>query len=434
MKQLDFFFGVVAMQVIYLLFHYVLFKRNAFLYYLLFVIGISSFIAIIFGFPSQSAIPAYMDRYALGFSILFLASSMYYRFIRFMSEAPRRYPAFNRLVIWLERTIIVTGLILGIDTILHGEPIYSKDVVRVIYVMAFFVQIYLVYFLIRTRNLMNVLIVAGGFIMGVIMKIVLVPVGLEGLDVSVIQLSSYVLGAVIIDFLFLSFVLVYQSRLWEAEKTALALRKREELQQQRNEISNDLHDDIGASLSSLHVYSSVALNAIPDTEKVRGYLEKIQQGTRGVMERMNDVIWAVKAENETKTPLGAKLKNYFVEILDATNIKVQYEIEERAETVLTSIIARKNMLLICKEAVNNVVKHSNASEIAIILKLEGEFLQFEVSDNGKGIQQHLLEKGNGIGSMKSRAAQMNGSIKFLTGEDGRGTRILCRIPVAAVQQ
>lgn len=434
MVQLDFFFGVVAMQVIYLLFHYLLFKRNAFLYYLLFVIGISSFIAIIFGFPSQSTIPASIDRFALGFSLLFLASSMYYRFIRYMSEAPRKYPFFNKLVIWLERVMIVTGLILGMDTVLNGGPVYSREVVRAIYVLAFFAQIYLVYFLIRTRSLMNILIVAGGFMMSMIMKLVLVPVGLKGVNVSVIEMSSYILGAVIVDFLFLSFVLVYQSRLWESEKSALQLRKQQELQQQRNEISNDLHDDIGASLSSLHVYSSVALNAIPDTEKVRGYLEKIQQGTRGVMERMNDVIWAVKAENETKTPLSAKLKNYFVEILDATNIKVRYEIEEPAEAVLTSVIARKNMLLICKEAVNNVVKHSSASEIAIILKMEGEFLQFEVSDNGKGIQQHLLEKGNGIGSMKSRVSQMNGSIKFLTGEDGRGTRILCRIPVAAVQQ
>lgn len=434
MVQLDFFLGVVAMQVIYLLYHYILFRKNAFLYYLLFVIGISSFIALIFGLPSLKALPAYIDRHALGFSILFPASAMYYRFIRLMSEAPRKYPYFNKIVIWIEYSLFLTGLILGTDTLLNGEPVYTKNIVRVIYLIGFLFQVYIMVFLVRTRSLLNILIVMGGFIMSLIMKIALIPIAFNTMDLTVIQISSYVLFGVIIDFLFLSFVLVYQSRLWQAEKAELIHRKKEELQQQRNEISSDLHDDIGASLSSIHVYSSVALNSIPDTEKVKGYLEKIQFGIRGVMERMNDVIWAVKSENEIKTPLSAKLKNHFVEVLDATNIQLHYEIEDQAEESLQSVLARKNMLLICKEAVNNVVKHSKATEIHIKMKQQEEHILFEVFDNGKGIDTSLLERGNGIGSMRSRTAQMNGTIKFLTGEDGRGTRIICRIPIASVLQ
>lgn len=435
MDYLEFFLGVIAMQVVYLIYHFILFRRAAFLYYLVFVLLITLFVGLVFDFglkETASTLPA-IQRNSYGYSTLFLASAMYYKFIRFICDAASKYPTFNKRLKWMEWVIILTAFLIIADTFITGAPGFSKMVGRVVYVTGLLFQLYVMIFLIRTKVLMNILIVVGGFIMSVFLKVVLVPIAINDMDMSAMEVSSFVMIGIISNFLILTFLLVYQSRLWEKQNTENLLRKSEELMQQRTEISNDLHDDIGASLSSVHVYSSVALNNVSDPEMVKLYLEKIRSGVRNVMDKMADVIWAVKSDDQANTPLSAKLKNHFVEVLDASTISISYEFEEGVEGVLKSIVARKNLLLIAKEAVNNIVKHSGATNIHIRLFRAATELVFQISDNGRGIRDFELEKGNGIGSIRNRAHQMKGSCQLLNVTDPGGLEITVRIPLESAK-
>lgn len=431
MDYLHFLFGVVAMQVVFLIYHFILFRRAAFLYYLMFSLLITLFVGLVFNFGlplTSSSLPA-IERFSYGYSTLFIASAMYYKFIRYMSEAATKYPGFNKLVNWMEWIIIATALLIAGETFISGAPDFSKLIGRIVYVVGLLFQLYLIVYLVRTKILINILIVAGGFIMSLFMKMVLVPIAINDMDLSAMEVSSFVMIGIIVDFLILIFILVYQSRLWELQNTENLIRSSEELVQQRNEISNDLHDDIGASLSSVHVYSTVALNNVSDPESVKLYLEKIRSGVRNVMDKMGDVIWAVKSDNQANTPLSAKLKNYFVEVLDASGITISYDFEEGVEDVLKSMVARKNFLLIAKEAVNNIVKHSGATHIDIKLVREAEDIVFQISDNGRGIRDFEFEKGNGIGNIRYRALQMNGISQFRNLPDSGGMEITIRIPL-----
>lgn len=423
------------MQVVYLIYHFILFRRAAFLFYLVFVLLITLFVGLVFdfGLKDSSSNLSPIQRFSYGYSTLFLASAMYYKFIRYISEAATKYPSLNRWLKWMEWVIIITALLIAGDTFISGAPGFSKAIGRAVYVIGIFFQLYLIVFLVRTKILMNILIVAGGFIMSVFIKMVLIPIAINDMDLSAMEVSSFVMLGIIADFLILTFVLVYQSRLWELQNMENAVRKSEELIQQRNEISNDLHDDIGASLSSVHVYSTVALNNVGDAENVKLYLEKIRSGVRNVMDKMGDVIWAVKLDNQVNTPLSAKLKNYFVEVLDASGITITYDIEEGVEDVLKSMLARKNFLLIAKEAVNNIVKHSGATHINIKLALQGTELFFLISDNGKGIRDFEFEKGNGMGNMRYRAQQLQGSCQIQNLPDPGGLEITIRIPVESAK-
>lgn len=431
MDYLQFFFGVIAMQVVYLVYHLLLFRRAAFLYYLAFILLITLFIGLVFNFgltDYPSSLPA-IQRYSYGYSTMFLASAMYYRFIRFISEAPSNYPTFNKIVKWMEWLVIFNAVLIAADTFISGAPGISKPIARIIYVIGLFFQIYLIVFLVRTKKLMNILIVAGGFLMSLFIKIVLVPIALNGMDLSAMEVSSFVMIGIIVELLFLTFILVYQSRLWELQNTAILMKRSDELMQQRNEISNDLHDDIGASLSSVHVYSTVALNNLADPDSVKLYLEKIRSGVRNVMDKMGDVIWAVKLDNQVNTPLSAKLKNHFVEVLDASGITISYDLEEGVEDALKGIVARKNFLLIAKEAVNNIVKHSGATHVNIKLIRESSDICYQISDNGRGIRDFEFEKGNGIGSIRYRAAQLKGTCQFRNLPDTGGLEVTIRIPI-----
>ena len=199
----------------------------------------------------------------------------------------------------------------------------------------------------------------------------------------------------------------------------------------RNKISQDLHDEVGATLSSIHVYSSVASKAMnADPEKSQDALNQININTRQVMENMNDIVWAMHTGNKGEITFENKLKNYGYELLTPLNISCTYDINKEAEKLMTSIEARKNMLLISKEAINNIAKHSGATVASVRLKIAGRDIQLEIIDNGRGLENK--KHGNGLQNMKSRTEALGGQFHFSTNGNG-GTHIKCVIPITNIR-
>jgi ligand-binding sensor domain-containing protein len=201
----------------------------------------------------------------------------------------------------------------------------------------------------------------------------------------------------------------------------------------RNKISQDLHDEVGATLSSIHVYSSVASKAMSgDAEKAQDALTQINTNTRQVMENMNDIVWAMHTGNKGEISFESKLKNYGYELLTPLNINCTYHINKETEKQLTSIEARKNLLLIAKEALNNISKHSNATEASVQLMTTGKNLLLEITDDGKGLSGENRRQGNGLQNMKSRVDVLNGQLEFMS-KNGNGTHIRCTIPLTSIR-
>jgi signal transduction histidine kinase len=243
-----------------------------------------------------------------------------------------------------------------------------------------------------------------------------------------------VFAGLILNFLFFNFALIYKSRSIEKEKTVLQIQKQTELFNQRTEIGNDLHDDIGATLSGLHVYSTIVESEIdrnPDLAKK--YLNKITIGIRTVMDNMNDVIWAVNIREKNPKLFSSRLKDFNMEIFDAKNIECIYEIDTELERKITRMIARKNLILITKEAINNVVKHSRATKVFIRLKTNGDSLILEIEDNGIGMTSHKNKSGgNGLHSLQIRTAQLGGVLSIHNHHHGGGLLVQTSIPLANI--
>lgn len=199
------------------------------------------------------------------------------------------------------------------------------------------------------------------------------------------------------------------------------------LEQQRNKITADLHDDIGASLSSLQVNSAVA-NRLMDKDLLRAkaIVQKLEIQSGKIAEQIGDFIWSMKPGKEAFISMSARIKNFANEILGATDVNYEVNIDPWFDTEITDATLRKNIVLITKEAINNAAKYSKASNIYIRFTKEKTGLIITVQDDGVGFTDKNI-KGNGIGNMQKRAIECNGIFE-ITGNNG-GTTVKLILPV-----
>jgi signal transduction histidine kinase len=435
MGIIHFFYGVVAMQLVYLLFHYSFFRRREYLFYILYTLCLTSFIYI--RTPSENVILTHLlspnQILIIGYAILFIALGGYLSFIRFFADAPKRHLRFNRIVKITEIILYLTALMMILCALIFGRLGPLETIAKLVYVFTIGFQLYVIYFMLQTKNIFNILIITGTIIFSFFIKLSIIPSTLLT-QVTASNQPSYelfILGS-IISYLFLNFTLIFKFREIEKEKLALELNKEKSLFQQRMEISNDIHDDMGARLSSLHVYSGLAVQLMEkDPQKAKLYLGRIANAVQETMSRLNDVIWAINNTEAEQKLLSSRIKDFYTDIFEAKKIVCTYDIDQSLEAKITRIVARKNLLMITKEAINNVIKHSSANRIILRLKQDNQDLMLSIEDNGLNPMEEKPNKGQGLKSMLTRALTLDGTLD-VGHVTGRGTIVTCRVPVTSI--
>jgi ligand-binding sensor domain-containing protein len=198
------------------------------------------------------------------------------------------------------------------------------------------------------------------------------------------------------------------------------------VQEVRNKIARDLHDDIGSTLGSIHLYSQIANKKLngEKPEDVKSILEKIESSSSEIIDKTGDAVWAVKASNDTLKNLILRMESYAASLLGAAGIQFNIEYDERIAGMKLEMTERKNIFLIFKEATHNIVKYAGCTEVNIVIKKSADKLVISISDNGKGSIANGMNpyNGNGIKNMKSRAEEMKGNFQ-ITSQEGKGTTI-----------
>lgn len=204
--------------------------------------------------------------------------------------------------------------------------------------------------------------------------------------------------------------------------------KRElEIERIRNSISKDLHDDIGSTLSSIRIISKMgAQNAFNESES-RNFL-LIENNSSKMLSTMADIVWSINPNNDTMERIVLHMREFAAEILEPQNINYIFTIEDKLNSLKVGVTVRKNIFLIFKEAINNAMKYSTCSDIAIKIRVQGGILSLQVQDNGTGFDSQKVKFGNGINNMKERAELLNGRIEIRS-EISKGTNILVSVPI-----
>jgi ligand-binding sensor domain-containing protein/two-component sensor histidine kinase len=205
---------------------------------------------------------------------------------------------------------------------------------------------------------------------------------------------------------------IYQYRIGQLKK----------MQAMRNTISTNLHDDIGASLSNIHILTVLTQRNMTNTENATSYITKAGDEIQRISESLSDIVWNINPKFDDLDHLFIRMKRYAADMLEGKNIKAELIFPEAIEKLSMPMDQRRDFYLIFKEAVNNLVKYSEAEEAQIKVSIDHPFIRLEVEDNGQGFDELTLRYGNGLQNMKQRADKWR-AILQVKSRPGQGTSI-----------
>ncbi|MEZ4801875.1 MAG: ATP-binding protein [Gelidibacter sp.] len=195
-------------------------------------------------------------------------------------------------------------------------------------------------------------------------------------------------------------------------------RKKNKLQQtllhQKNDISKDLHDDIGSGLSSILIHADLLSKYENANDHQKLLLSKITSTGKDISQRMNAFIWSLNTENNNLRNFCEYAKQYSTNLFEGTPFRFSF-VQNIPEADHISIDGqhRKQLFFCIKELLNNALKHSDASKIQLLILLkEKSQLQVCISDNGKGIVKENTF-GNGLKNVEKRISDMDGTLDLI---------------------
>lgn len=194
----------------------------------------------------------------------------------------------------------------------------------------------------------------------------------------------------------------------------------------RNTIAKDLHDEIGSTLTSINILSKISTeqfeqNPSRSLEMMRDVVEQ----SKKIQQSMSDIVWAIRPDNEKLEALAQRLREYCSRSMEPLGIQFEIDIDEGLIQKSIPVHGRKELLLMSKELLNNVVKHSMASKVIIQFQKNNDGMKLIVMDNGQWSGAGY-NSGTGMKSLKERAKQLGGS--FSLEHDDYGTTAMVNIP------
>ncbi|HEX6332808.1 MAG TPA: ATP-binding protein, partial [Flavisolibacter sp.] len=209
----------------------------------------------------------------------------------------------------------------------------------------------------------------------------------------------------------------------------------------RNRIAQDLHDNVGSTLSSISVYSQVA--RIYHTQhrqtELQSTLEKISSTSSDMISELNDTVWAINPRNDHMEVIIQKMESFARPLLVTQQIRFSLQVQPAVYAVNLDMDQRKNFYLVFKEAINNILKYANATSVTTTIEVRDRWMHMTVEDDGRGFNvsdtsegyksSDVFGGGNGLKNMQLRAAQLGGSLQ-IDSQAGRGTSIRLKFPVS----
>jgi signal transduction histidine kinase len=197
----------------------------------------------------------------------------------------------------------------------------------------------------------------------------------------------------------------------------------------RARIAADLHDEIGSTLSSISIFSEMARQEVfavsPGTTH---YLSRIGEISRAALESFDDIVWAINPANETLYDLLLRVREFAIELFEAQGIDFIARIPRGTRTTGLPMDTRRQLYLMCKEALTNVAKHSRCQHATLELLIENTLLTLTVRDDGVGFRLGSDGQGNGLINLRKRAAAVGGTLT-VESEETKGTTVRLQLRI-----
>lgn len=200
------------------------------------------------------------------------------------------------------------------------------------------------------------------------------------------------------------------------------------LQQVRNRIATDLHDDIGSTLTNINILSSLGRRNLHEPVQAREFLDRITEEVNSSSQALDDIIWSVNTNNDGLEETVARMRRYAAELFDAGNVHYEFQLDPDLSQKKLSMEQRRDFYLVYKELLNNIFKHAKAKNVWISIHIERNNLVLSVKDDGIGFDSLADTHRNGLKNLHTRVSRWHGFIQVRSAP-GMGTMIVANLPV-----
>jgi len=238
--------------------------------------------------------------------------------------------------------------------------------------------------------------------------------------------------AAIAGFLGLIVAVVRYLSTQKLQRQLQVLQQRAALEKERSRIARDLHDQLGANLTQVALLGEMAEADKDAPGEIESHAQQISQTARETTRALDEIVWAVNPANDTLDGLVNYACKYAQEYFALAGLRYRADVPAQLPAVTIPPEVRHNVFLAFKEAVNNVVKHAQASEARIRLRLAPDDFTLEIEDNGRGLGSPEADAAmtrNGLRNMRKRMESIHGEFSIGPGTDG-GTRVRLTIPIS----
>ncbi len=203
------------------------------------------------------------------------------------------------------------------------------------------------------------------------------------------------------------------------------------LESERRRIAQDLHDEIGATLTEIRFLSAPSKSrdaTVPESTRLQ--LREISEKSNQMVSSLDEIVWAVNPSNDSLPNLANYLCHLAEEFFVTANMRFRLDLDQALPQVILTSEVRHNLYLVVREALNNVMKHSHAAEARLRIHCRGDALEIAVEDDGRGFnaQDVTLRKRNGLSNMQARLAKIGGVFECQS-QPGQGTVCRIRLPL-----
>jgi signal transduction histidine kinase len=213
------------------------------------------------------------------------------------------------------------------------------------------------------------------------------------------------------------------------QRQLAVMRQKEALEKERARIARDLHDQLGANLTQVALLGEMVESDKHLAEEVASHARQIAGTARDTTRALDEIVWAANPANDTLEGLVTYACKYAQEYLALAGVRYRIDVPSQLPATPLAPEVRHNVFLAFKEAVNNVVKHAQATSAWVRLRLDPAAFTLEVEDNGRGLAATDLAKGrNGLPNMRRRMEDVGGRFSIAAAAEG-GVRVCLTAPV-----
>jgi signal transduction histidine kinase len=215
-----------------------------------------------------------------------------------------------------------------------------------------------------------------------------------------------------------------------ARRRTEAMERKQALDAERSRIARDLHDDVGAGLTQIALQSQlIERNLAEKPERAASWLGEIFRNAKSMTRALDEIVWAVNPEQDTLENFILFLGTLMQDLAEASGLRSRFDVPETIPEMPMPAAVRHHLYLAAKEILHNVVKHAEACQVTLRVRMENDQLSITISDDGKGFVETPGSPGaDGLGNMRSRLEQIHGTCTR-TSHQGAGTSVNLSVPM-----